>query len=163
MVYYNYIMIELAIPGRDAVQLDHLVCDVNGTLALDGKLLNGVEQALNALRGRLAVYMITADTHGQQMSIDKRLNLTAVRLEPGDEAGQKSRFVQKLGASHVAAVGQGANDAGMLKTAALGIAILSPEGLAVETLMAADLVVNDILTALDLFANPLRIVATLRK
>lgn len=31
-------MIELNIPGRGRVQLHHLVCDVNGTLALDALL-----------------------------------------------------------------------------------------------------------------------------
>jgi soluble P-type ATPase len=163
MVYYNNSMIELAIPGRDAVQLDHLVCDVNGTLALDGSLIEGVEQALEALRDRIQIHLITADTHGRQASIDQRLRLKATRLIGGDEARQKTIFLQSLGAEHSAAVGQGANDAGMLKAAALGIAVLSPEGLAVETLLAADLVTADILAALDLFSHPLRIVATLRK
>jgi soluble P-type ATPase len=63
----------------------------------------------------------------------------------------------------VVAIGQGANDAGMLEAAELGIGVLSPEGLAVETLLAADLVVPDIFLALDLFEKPLRIVASLRK
>jgi len=62
----------------------------------------------------------------------------------------------------VAAIGQGANDAGMLKSAAVGIAILSREGLAVTTLNAADLVLPDIISALELFDKPLRIVASLR-
>jgi P-type E1-E2 ATPase len=74
----------------------------------------------------------------------------------------KAAFVRRLGAEVVAAVGQGANDAGMLKAAALGIAILSREGLAVTTLNTADLVLPDITSALELFDNPLRIVASLR-
>jgi P-type E1-E2 ATPase len=156
-------MIELAIPGQNAVQLDHLVCDVNGTLALDGKLIVGVAQALDRLRNQLQIHLITADTHGRQSIIDQQLNLKAVRLIPGNEAGQKADFVRQLGAGQVAAIGQGANDAGMLRAAALGIAVLSREGLAVETLLAADLAAPDILTALELLENPLRIVATLRK
>jgi soluble P-type ATPase len=51
----------------------------------------------------------------------------------------------------------------MLNAAALGIAILGREGLAVTTLQSADLVLPDILTALELFEKPLRIVASLRK
>jgi len=85
-----------------------------------------------------------------------------VRLQPGDEPAQKARFVQQLGPAGVAAVGQGANDAAMLKAAALGIAVLSPEGLAVSTLLAADVVMPDILSALALFEHPVRLVATLR-
>jgi soluble P-type ATPase len=71
--------------------------------------------------------------------------------------------MSQLGSAHAAAVGQGANDAGMIKEAALGICILSSEGTAVETLLAADLVVPDIYTAIELFENPIRLVATLRK
>jgi len=145
------------------IQLEYLVCDVNGTLAVDGKLIGGVAEALRGLRNRLAIHLVTADTHGKQAIIDQQLELTAARLSPGDESGQKAAYVRRLGAGCVVAVGQGANDAGMLSAAAIGIATLSPEGLAVETLQAADLVVNDILAAFELLENPIRLVATLRK
>ncbi len=156
-------MIELNIPGRGVLQLDHLVCDVNGTLAVDGSLIDGVNPALNALRDRLTIHLLTADTHGRQGMIDRQLNLTAVRIQPGGEDEQKAAYVRSLGADRVAAIGQGANDALMLKEAALGICVLSPEGLALETARCADMVVPDILTAFQLLEKPLRIVATLRK
>ena len=162
-VYYNNSMIELTIPGRGTIQLEHLVCDVNGTLAVDGSLIEGVAQSLRGLRDRLAIHLVTADTHGKQAIIDQQLALSAVRLSPGDESGQKAAFVRRLGAASVVAVGQGANDAGMLSAAAIGIATLSPEGLAVESLHAADLVVTDILAAFELLEKPMRLVATLRK
>lgn len=155
-------MIELTIPGRGTLQLQHLVLDVNGTLAVDGLLLEGVTRRLNALRDRLEVHLLTADTHGRQAEIDRRLNLQAVRIAAGDESAQKAAYLHRLGAESAAAIGQGANDAGMLKAAALGICVLSAEGTAVSTLLAADLVVPDILTALDLFDKPVRIVASLR-
>ncbi len=156
-------MLELNIPARGMLKLEHLVCDVNGTLALDGRLLDGVAQSLESLQDRLKVHLITADTHGSQQIIDQQLNLQAVRLKPGNEAGQKAAYIRQLGAEHVVAIGQGANDAEMLREAALGIGILSSEGLAIETLLAADLVVPDIFIALELLDKPLRIVATLRK
>ncbi len=107
--------------------------------------------------------MLTADTHGKQAIIDQQLNLQAVRVQPGKEAEQKAEFVRQLNAAQVAAIGQGANDAAMLKTAVIGIGILSTEGIASETILAADLIVPDIFAALALFEKPLRIVATLRK
>jgi P-type E1-E2 ATPase len=155
-------MIELTIPGRGALQLEHLVLDVNGTLALDGSLIDGVVEAITELRDRLQIHLITADTHEKQGAIDEALGLRAERLQPGNEAGQKAALVQRLGAGRVAAIGQGANDSGMLAAAGLGIAVLSQEGLAVSALGAADLVLPDILTALELFQKPLRIVASLR-
>jgi P-type E1-E2 ATPase len=156
-------MIELNIPGRGLIQLQHLVCDVNGTLAVDGQLHEGVKQRLSALRDHLTLHLLSADTHGKQEIIDQQLNLKAVRIQPGNEAEQKANYVQKLGAGTSVAIGQGANDARMLRTATLGICVLSPEGTAVETLLEADLVVANIYDALDILEKPLRIVATLRK
>jgi P-type E1-E2 ATPase len=156
-------VIELNIPGRGTLQVQHLVLDVNGTLAVDGLLLEGVARRLAALRDRLQIHLLTADTHGRQAEIDRQLNLQAVRLQPGDEAAQKADYLRRLGADRAAAIGQGANDAGMLEAAGLGICVLSAEGAAVSSLLAADLVVPDILTALDLFEKPVRIVASLRR
>jgi P-type E1-E2 ATPase len=156
-------MIELSIPGRGSLQLQHIVLDVNGTIAIDGILIDGIVRRLGALRDRYTLHLLTADTHGQQAAIDRILNLTAVRIQPGNENEQKADHVCKLGAESVIAIGQGANDAAMLKTAAIGICILSPEGAAVETLLSADLVVPDIHAALDLLDKPLRLIASLRK
>jgi soluble P-type ATPase len=156
-------MIELNIPGRGLIQLQHLVCDVNGTLAVDGKLLDGLVRTIASIQDRLTLHLLTADTHGKQELIDQQLAIQAVRVQRGDEAVQKADYVRRLGAEKVAAIGQGAIDAGMLAEAALGICVLSSEGVAVETLSAADLVVPSIYDAFELFNKPLRIVATLRK
>ena len=156
-------MIDLNIPGREAIQLDHLVCDVNGTLAEDGNLPAGLARTLNRLRDRLEIHLLTANTHGRQDHIDQLLSLVAVRLEPANEVEQKASFVRKLGSKRVVAIGQGANDAGMLKEAALGICVLSREGAALSSIKSADLIVPDIFAALELLEKPIRIVATLRK
>jgi P-type E1-E2 ATPase len=156
-------MIELNIPGRGLIELEHLVCDVNGSLAVDGQLLEGVSRGLNLLRDRLEVHLLTADTHGRQELIDRQLSIQARRVAPGDEARQKLEYIQRLGPGQVVAIGQGANDAAMLKEAALGICVLSSEGVAVEALLAADLVAPDIFSALELLEKPIRIVATLRR
>jgi len=156
-------MIELNIPGRGNIQLEHLVSDVNGTLAVDGQLLDGLGRILSALRDRLEIHLLTADTHGKQAEIDRLLNLRAVRVKSGSEAAQKGSYVRDLGAKNVVAIGQGANDAEMLKAAAIGICVFSPEGTASGTLQAADLIVPDIFTALTLLEKPLRIVATMRQ
>jgi P-type E1-E2 ATPase len=156
-------MIEINIPGRGLLQLEHLVSDVNGTLAVDGVLMDGLANRIASVRDQLTVHLLTADTHGKQVSIDQQLNLTATRLTGGNEQEQKRAYVQKLGSGKVIALGQGANDAAMLKEAALGICVMSQEGAAIETLLSADIVVPDIFTAFDLLDKPLRIVATLRK
>jgi P-type E1-E2 ATPase len=156
-------MIKFIIPGRGDYELEHLVMDVNGTLATDGKLLDGVAAKIASLRDQLTIHLLTADTHGKQAVIDQQLGLTAVRITQGGEALQKADYVRRLGSEKVTAIGQGANDAEMLTAAQLGICVMSVEGVAKETLFAADLIAPDILSALELFKNPLRIVASLRK
>lgn len=156
-------MIELSIPGRGTLRLQHLVTDVNGTLAVDGTLIEGLSHRIALIQNRLSVHLLTADTHGRQATIDQQLNLAATRLSAGNEQEQKRSYIEKLGPECVVAIGQGANDAGMLKAAAIGICVMSEEGTALETLLAADVVVRDIISAFELLDKPLRLVATLRK
>ena len=156
-------MIEFNIPGLGEYSLEHLVTDVNGTLAEDGQLIDGVEAKIASLRRRLTVHLLTADTHGRQTAIDQQLGLIAVHIQPGGEALQKAEYVRGLGSEKVAAIGQGANDAEMLAAAHLGICVMSTEGVAREALLASDLVAPNILAALELFEKPMRLVATLRR
>lgn len=156
-------MIELKIPGRGTIQLQHLVSDVNGTLALDGRLIPGVSSALTALGDRLQLHLLTADTHGRQREIDDQLGLKAQRIPEGAESQAKAEYVKKLDPETVVAIGQGNNDAGMLREARIGIALLSHEGLAHGALQNADVLVPDILSALNLLKHPIRLIATLRQ
>ena len=155
-------MIELNIPGRGPFRLKHLIADVNGTLAVDGILVDGLVRRIANLSDRLEIHLLTADTHGKQSTIDHQLNLTAVHIRSGNESSQKAEYVRKLGANTVVAIGQGANDAEMLKAAALGFCILSQVGVSRTALMTADLIVPDIFVAFDLLNKPLRIVASLQ-
>jgi len=156
-------MIQVEIPGRGQLALAHLALDLNGTIALDGELLPGVAERCHALKAMLAVTLLTADTHGQAAATAEALGVALVRLTPGDEAAQKAAFVRQAGAERAVAIGNGANDAAMLREAALGIAVLGEEGLATEALQAADVVVPGITAALDLLRVPGRLRATLRR
>ncbi|MBE0682977.1 MAG: HAD hydrolase family protein [Anaerolineales bacterium] len=156
-------MIRFNIPGVGNYAIEHLVMDVNGTLAVDGRLIEGVAEKVTSLRSELTIHLLTADTYGGQSLIDQQLGLTAVRIRAGGEASQKAEYVRGLGSEKVAAIGQGANDAEMLTAAQLGICVMSTEGVARESLLAADLVAPHILSALELFENPRRVVASLRR
>ena len=156
-------MIHFNVPGLGDYHLEHLVMDVNGTLAVDGQLIEGVAEKLASLHGLVKIHLLTADTHGKQHLIDRQLGLTAGRIRPGEEAVQKAEFVRRLGSETVAAIGQGANDAGMLEAAKLGICVLSVEGIARDTLLACDLLAPTILSALELLEKPARITASLRR
>jgi soluble P-type ATPase len=156
-------MIQIEIPGLSRLTLTHLVCDVNGTLALDGQLLPEVEPAFRQLRTQLNIHLISANTFGRQNEHARLLEVESVVLTPGNEIQQKGEFIRALGKDQTVAIGQGANDSGMLKEAALGICVLSREGTAGSTLLAADVIVPDIQSAFDLLLKPIRLAATLRR
>jgi len=156
-------MIEIEIPGFKQFHFEHLVLDVNGTIAKDGLLIEGVAELLAELGSRLSIHLITADTHGRQEAIDRILSLKAVLIPREKQAEAKLKYIEQLGAEKVVAVGNGANDAAMLQAAGLGICVVGPEGSAVQALVRADVVVPDIRAALGLLAFPKRLIATLRR
>jgi P-type E1-E2 ATPase len=156
-------MLEVDVPGLASFRLEHLVLDVNGTLALDGKLLAGIAERLENLKSTLAIHLLSADTHGGLAAIGAELGVPAVRLQPGGEVEQKASYVRELGAASVMAIGNGANDLGLLREAAVSIAVLGPEGLAASLLARADLLVASPTDALDLLLHPKRLVASLRR
>jgi P-type E1-E2 ATPase len=155
-------MIEIDIPGNKKLMLEHLVLDYNGTIAFDGALIGGVKECLAELSQKLTVHVITADTFG---SVEKALKdidckLAVIPLNQQDIA--KLEFVKQIGCEKTVSMGNGANDRLMLKASALGIAIVSGEGAAFETMASADVVCTDIVSALSLLSNSLRLIATLR-
>ena len=155
-------MIEIDIPGFKTLRLNHLVLDYNGTIACDGDLLAGVKDGLSALAEVLSIHVLTADTFGRARS---RLEGIPCEFSVIDEQYQeisKLTYVNHIGAQYSACIGNGRNDRLMLKEAALGIAVILNEGCALETLVAADVVCTDIVSALDLLLKPLRLTATLR-
>jgi P-type E1-E2 ATPase len=156
-------LIQVHIPGPGTLALEHLVVDLNGTLSLDGVVIDGVSARLALLRERLHTVLLTANTHGSADRIARQLSIDAHRLEPGHEEEQKLAYVRDLGPGGVVAVGNGANDAAMLREAAVGICIVGPEGAAVRALMASDLAVPDIVAGLDLLIRPTRLIASLRR
>src|ERR671922_1390829 len=113
------------IPGATAIELEHLVLDVNGTLTERGELIPGVAERIAPLRQRLAVHLLSADTRGQLGAVAKRLAVPAQAISRGDE---KRAFVERLCADRCGAGGDGLNDASMLRAARLGIALVGPQG-----------------------------------
>ena len=155
-------MISIDIPGFRSLNLAHLVMDYNGTMAVDGKLLSGVSEALIGLASHINIYVITADTFGMVKEQLEGLPVEITVTPMEDQAAAKHRFITELGADNVVAIGNGRNDRMMLNAAALGIALIQTEGSASETLVSADVVSLSILDALELLRNPKRLVATLR-
>jgi soluble P-type ATPase len=150
-------MLELQIPGHKPLSLLHLVLDYNGTIACDGRIIQGVKERLEHLARSLEVHILTADTFG---NVQKELSgipsrLTVIPRE--NQAEAKLDYVERLGPEHSVCIGNGRNDRLMLKEAALGIAVIQVEGSAVAAILEADIITLNILDALDLLLHPLRL------
>lgn len=155
-------MLTYEIPDFGTLHLDRLVLDFNGTLATDGSLLPDLDARLRQLARDLEIHVVTGDTHGNAARQVAHIGCRLHVLPPSDQARLKREYVQALGAAGVVAIGNGRNDARMLRVAALGIAVLGEEGCAPEALGAADILTRSISDALDLLLVPGRLLATLR-
>ena len=155
-------MIEIAIPGRGNYRLEHLILDVNGTIALDGTVIDGVKDRVRGLGKILNIHLVTADTHGNAQKIGRLLGIEIRIIDKGAEDARKFELVRELGQENTVCIGNGLNDSLMLATAVIGICIMGKEGAASEAVINSDIVVNHINDALDLLLNPERLIATLR-
>lgn len=151
--------LKIEAPGRGLIFLTHLVLDFTGTLSLDGKLLPGVPERLTRLSQSLAILVLTADTFGTARKALDGLPAEVRIIQTGKD---KEALIRQLGVENVCAIGNGNNDVDMVRAAALGIAVLGPEGCSATLLAVSRVAVRDILDALDLLMNPLRLKATLR-
>lgn len=155
-------MIDFDIPGFGQRSLLHLVLDYNGTLAIDGRVQPGVFSRLSRIKQLLTIHILTADTYGTVRSTFGQTDYVVHILPHGDERQAKADYVRSLGPMSCACLGNGNNDASMLKDAALSMAILQPEGVAMAALSAAHILVPGIEAGLDLLLYPQRLKATLR-
>ncbi|HHQ69436.1 MAG TPA: ATPase P [Halothiobacillaceae bacterium] len=155
-------MLEITIPSRGVLQLNHLVLDYNGTIAEDGRIIDGVVERLEALAQHLTVHVITADTYGDAAKRLEPLPVQFSLLSDHLQDEVKQRYVRTLAARECVTIGNGRNDALMLAEVALGIAVMQSEGLSRHALDASDIIVPDINSALDLLLVPKRLIATLR-
>ena len=155
-------MLEISIPGFHTLNLMHLVLDYNGTLAYDGHLLSDVKACLDILSRNLKIHILTADTFGKAKAELRGVNCRISILSVEDQDIGKLNYVDQLGAGRTVCIGNGRNDRLMLKKAALGIAVVQGEGAASEAVMGADILIPNVVSALELLNNPLRLIATLR-
>lgn len=152
----------IEIPNSETIELKNIVFDYNGTIAIDGELIEGVQTYIDELSSIFDFYVITADTYG---SVEQQLQNTkckVIKIEKDFQDIKKLDFIKKIGSANTLSVGNGRNDRLMLKESILGIGILQDEGICTETLMNSDILVKSIFDVFEFLENKNRLVATLR-
>jgi soluble P-type ATPase len=84
-------------------------------------------------------------------------------IAPDGQSQAKREYALQLQRETLACIGNGRNDALVMKECALAIAVIGPEGAAFPAIAAAHVVTASITDALDLLLNPRRLLATLRE
>lgn len=156
-------MIVIDIPGYEKFELQYLLLDYNGTIAVDGELKPGTTQLLQEISKQLEVHIVTADTFQKVREFANFLPFQIHIIPAEDQKKLKADFVEILGAENTIAIGNGANDSKMLKLSKLGILVIEKEGASIEALMNSDLVFTNIIDALESILYPKRIIASLRR
>lgn len=156
-------MININIPGWANMDIENMVIDLNGTLAIDGKISVEIKERINKLSELINIYVLTSDTYGTASEECKDLRAKLVKIEADGVEEGKFEFIKGLPVEKTVVIGNGNNDKLILKEAALGIAVLGEEGLSISAIRNADVMVKNICDALDLFLKPKRLIATLRE
>ncbi len=159
-------MLKIDIPNVGKLTLEHLVMDMNGTIATGGVIHGDLAALFEQLKKAniLALHLVTADTFGTAAKMAKSFGLDChVLTKKKVEAEEKLDYINSLASETCVVMGNGNNDYLMLENAGLGICVLGREGAATQCLFAADLVVQDPKDALLMLLNPERLVATLRR
>jgi P-type E1-E2 ATPase len=156
-------MISVSIPGWGDLNIEYLLVDYNGTCALDGKIKDKVKEVLERISRYVKVFIITSDSYGNIEQEERTIGFSIIKVAKEESAKEKARIVKELGPEKVVAIGNGSNDALMLKEAALGIGVIGEEGASGSVFREADLIVKDIIDALNIILHPERMIATLRE
>ena len=160
--------IAVDIPGFGRLRIERIVTDYTGTLSFGGKLAAGAAERLRALMELVEIDVLTSDTFGTAHA-----ELAAVPLEPHILKPRKrhdilkKNFTKKLRPARIAALGNGNNDALLLRSVrdagGLAIAVDNGEGCALRAMQNANVFIVGIANALDLLLDTRRLMATLRK
>lgn len=155
-------MILYEVPGRDNIEIENIVFDYNGTIAVDGRLIDGVLDLLNILSEKVNIYILTADTYGTVKKECKKINGKVLTF-PKENAGQsKKKIVEDLGQNKTLCVGNGYNDIPMFEISILTMGIIEGEGASGKLLTKADIVSRNIIECLHIILNNSMVKATLR-
>ena len=154
-------MITIQRPGQEPLEIEFILLDFEGTLASDRRVHPKAKDKINLLSKRTKIYILTKEEKELVTEVLRKVRAEIIHFAVEDASNGKLNLLLQLGASRTVAIGNGIDDAPMIKEAVLGICVISKEGTSSETILKADVVVSNILDALDFLLKPLRQKATL--
>ncbi len=154
---------EIRIPGKANIEIEHLLLDFNGTIARDGKMIGSVKERVEAVcNSGIKVYVVTADTHGTARDQCADMPIEVMIFDNSNAAANKRKIAEELGAQRCICFGNGFNDTELFEACALSVIVMGDEGCSSKALIKSDIVCKNIDDAFNLILKPNRIIATLR-
>lgn len=154
-------MIIIQRPGQTNLEIEFILIDYEGTLASDGRVHSKAKDKINLLSKRAKIHILAKGATEKIEERLKKLKAEVLFFTEGEASVGKLDLLRKLGPEKTVAIGNGVDDAPMMEEAGFSICLIGREGASGETLKRADLVVTDILDALDFLLKPLRQKTTL--
>lgn len=150
-----------SVPGQGQLEINTIILDLNGTLSVGGVVPDGVKERLGVLKAKgLQLVFFTGNTRNDADELAAELG---IEWKLAKDAADKRRLALELNPETCASVGNGLIDLELMQTVKLRIVTLQAEGVHTQTLLNSDIVIPNILDALDLFVDEQRLIATLRK
>ena len=157
-------MRKFIIPNYGEITIKNVIFDINGTLQFKGVLSKDLISKFKELKKFYNIYLVSSDTRGNLNDIAKKLGVDYIRINSKElsEAEAKNNELTKLGKDVTVVVGNGNNDALMLKNAILGLIIIGNEGATIKSIINSNVAFPDPLNAIDFLLDEKILIGTLR-
>lgn len=143
------------------LEINTIIIDLNGTLAVNGKVATDVKERINSLQNDYGfqIVLLSGDQRGNGSQIAEELG---IKFHKAKSQAEKEQICLEYDCDKLAAIGNARIDIGTFKQAKLAIATLQGEGIHTAIIPHIDIIVPSIANALDLFLDPDTLKATMK-
>jgi P-type E1-E2 ATPase len=148
------------VPEIGEMELKTIVLDLNGTLAVKGKIVSGVKNRLRELKKMgYSMVFFSGDQRGNAQELADTLG---IEFRKALNSAEKEKHLLQMESDKTVAIGNARIDIGMFKHAKVSIATVQAEGIHSGILNYVDIIVPCITDALDILIDENTFSATMR-
>jgi len=152
---------KIQIPKGETIEINTIVLDLNGTLAVKGIVSDKTKELILKLKElNYRIVLISGDIRGNAKIISDELG---IELFLGVTSQEKAEQMLQFDKETTAAIGNARIDIGTFENSKISIATMQSEGIHTEILRYVDVIVPTIEDALSLFIDIKSLAGTLRK
>ena len=152
---------KIEIPKGKTIEINTIVLDLNGTLAVKGIVSEQTKKLIHKLKElNYRIVLISGDIRGNAKIISDKLE---TELFLGATSQEKAEQMQQFDKETTASIGNARIDIGTFENSKISIATMQAEGIHTGILNYVDVIVPTIEDALSLFIDIKSLAGTLRE